>query len=146
MTRTDVIREQQRYVRERFTDAPVAELTLIPRVTRNPLGRRPISLSTLTDVHRRWVDALPALQGSDGLEFDRSAVFLYAYRHSYAQRHADAGTPVDVLRELMGHRSMTTTQGYYKNSRELRQTGEEPQVACSLAGCSASAGGSDPAV
>ena len=26
-------------------------------------------------------------------------------RHSYAQRHADAGTPVDVLRELMGHRS-----------------------------------------
>jgi hypothetical protein len=31
----------------------------------------------------------------------------------YAQRHADAGTPVDVLRELMGHRSTATTQGYY---------------------------------
>jgi integrase len=111
---TEVIREQQRYVRERFPDAPVAALTLIPRVTRNPLGRRPISLSTLTDVHRRWVDALPALPGSDGLEFDRTAIFLYAYRHSYAQRHADAGTPVDVLRELMGHRSIATTQGYYK--------------------------------
>jgi hypothetical protein len=40
-------------------------------------------------------------------------VFLYAYRHSFAQRHADAGTPVDVLRDLMGHRSMSTTQGYY---------------------------------
>jgi hypothetical protein len=40
-------------------------------------------------------------------------VFLCAYRHSYAQRHADAGTPVDVLRELMGHRCMNTTQGYY---------------------------------
>ena len=31
-------------------------------------------------------------------------------RHCYAQRHADAGTPVDVLRELMGHRSIATTR------------------------------------
>jgi len=37
-------------------------------------------------------------------------------RHSYAQRHADAGTPVDVLRELMGHRSVATTHGYYSVS------------------------------
>ena len=49
----------------------------------------------------------------DGREFGKAAVFLYAYRHSFAQRHADAGTPVDVLKDLMGHRSMTTTQGYY---------------------------------
>jgi integrase len=40
-------------------------------------------------------------------------VFLYAYRHSFTQRHADAGTPVDVLRDLMGHWSMSSTQGYY---------------------------------
>jgi integrase len=32
-------------------------------------------------------------------------------RHSYAQRHADAGTPVDVLRELMDHKSVQTTMG-----------------------------------
>jgi hypothetical protein len=38
----------------------------------------------------------------------------YAFRHSYAQRHADHGTPVEVLRELMGHRSMVTTQGYFR--------------------------------
>jgi integrase len=57
-------------------------------------------------------------------------VFLYTYRHSYAQRHANAGTPVDVLRELMGHRSIATTQGYYSNARELHQTGEFSQVAC----------------
>ncbi len=30
----------------------------------------------------------------------------------YAQRHADNGTPVDVLRELMDHRSVDTTMGY----------------------------------
>ncbi len=30
------------------------------------------------------------------------------------QRHADAGTPVDELRELMGYDSMTVTQTYYR--------------------------------
>jgi site-specific recombinase XerD len=32
-------------------------------------------------------------------------------RHSYAQRHADAGVPVDVLKELLDHRSIQTTLG-----------------------------------
>ena len=44
-----------------------------------------------------------------------------------AQRHADAGVPVDVLRELMDHRLLDTTKRYY-NSRELHQLGEKPQV------------------
>jgi integrase len=50
-------------------------------------------------------------------------------RHTYAQRHADAGLPVDVLRELLDHDSMDTTRIYY-NPRELHQTGAFPQVAC----------------
>jgi hypothetical protein len=45
-------------------------------------------------------------------------VIPYAFRHSYAQRHADAGTPVEVLRELMGHESMVTTQGYFRVRQE----------------------------
>ncbi|MGR6975078.1 tyrosine-type recombinase/integrase [Streptomyces cynarae] len=40
-------------------------------------------------------------------------MYPYAFRHSYAQRHADAGTPVDVLRELMDHKSIAMTQRYY---------------------------------
>jgi hypothetical protein len=35
-------------------------------------------------------------------------------RHTYAQRHADAGVAVDVLKELMDHKSVDTTMGYYK--------------------------------
>jgi hypothetical protein len=35
-------------------------------------------------------------------------------KHSYAQRHADAGVPVDVLRELLDHDSMDTTRIYYR--------------------------------
>ena len=54
-----------------------------------------------------------SLSTSDGTEFDKQRIFLYAYRHTYAQRHADAGVPIDVLRELMDHRKLDTTRQYY---------------------------------
>ncbi|MHA6631132.1 tyrosine-type recombinase/integrase [Pseudonocardia sichuanensis] len=69
---------------------------------------------------RRWVAAIPALHsdlpGPDGapLPFDRALIYPYAFRHSYAQRHADAGVGVEVLKELMDHRDLSVTQGYYK--------------------------------
>jgi len=44
-----------------------------------------------------------------------------AYRHSYAQRHADAGVPIDVLRELMDHRKLDTTSGYYQVGHDRRR-------------------------
>lgn len=44
----------------------------------------------------------------------------YAYRHTYAQRHADAGVPIDVLAELMDHRKLDTTSGYYRISKDRR--------------------------
>jgi hypothetical protein len=47
-----------------------------------------------------------------------------AFRHSYAQRHADAGTPVDVLKELMDHRSISTTMGYYQVSLKRKQAAQ----------------------
>jgi hypothetical protein len=71
--------------------------------TENGIGR----------VIRRWVTALEVLLDSDGHAFPRERVIAYAFRHSYAQRHADNGTPVDVLAELMGHANMNTTQGDY---------------------------------
>ena len=108
-----VITGQQQRVRARYPDTPAAELALFPRLTRNREGKRPIVDSVAASHHRTWVDSLPALRVADGREFDKTAVFLYAYRHSFAQRHADAGTPVDVLKDLMGHRSMNTTQLYY---------------------------------
>jgi hypothetical protein len=41
--------------------------------------------------------------------FDRLAVVPYAYRHSYAQRHADQGVAPDVLRDLSGLGAATNT-------------------------------------
>jgi integrase len=115
-----LIIEQQQAVRTRFPATELGELVLLPCAHRNPRGARPLSEAVLARAHRHWVDALPRLRSGeraeDGteVEFDKAKVFLYAYRHTYAQRHADAGTRVEDLSELMGHDSLTTTQGYYR--------------------------------
>jgi integrase len=74
-----------------------------------------------------WVARIGAidseLTGADGtpVPFSPSLIAPYALRHSYAQRHADAGVPVDVLKELMDHASVTTTMGYYRISLKRKQ-------------------------
>lgn len=76
---------------------------------------------------RRWADAIPVIHstdpGPDGtpLPFDRSLIYPYSFRHSYAQRHADAGTPVEVLRDLMDHQNLEVTQGYYRVSHQRKR-------------------------
>jgi len=122
-----VITRQQERVRARFPDTPVTELRLLPAITSNPMGRKP--LPPVSDRHREWIDALPDFLvpttiETDGLlvtkmlPFDRAKIFCYAYRHTYAQRHADAGIEPDVLRKLMDHRQLSTTQAYYRVREE----------------------------
>lgn len=108
-----VITAQQQRVRDSYPDTAVGDLKLLPTDRRNPDGRHAITAFTLAFRQRAWVDQMPALTTSDGVEFDKRRIVLYAYRHSYAQRHADAGVPIDVLRELMDHRKLDTTKGYY---------------------------------
>lgn len=109
-----VIRDQQAAVRAMFPHTDPGELVLLPKVTANPNGTKSLRARVLCNIHRTWVDQLPDFMLSDGGIFPTSAVVPYAYRHTYAQRHADAGTPIDVLRELMGHRSVHSTEAYYK--------------------------------
>ena len=108
-----VITTQQNRVRQRYPDTAVGDLKLLPTDRRNPDGARAITSFSLAFHQRTWVDRLPVLTTSDGVEFDKRRIVLYAYRHSYAQRHADAGVGIDVLRELMDHRKLDTTKGYY---------------------------------
>jgi len=44
---------------------------------------------------------------------------------------ADAGVPIDVVQELLGHGSITSAQ-HDVNSRVLHQPGEKPQVSWSV--------------
>lgn len=76
---------------------------------------------------RTWVRSIPVIESEvlqeDGspAPFDRCRITCYSLRHSYAQRHADAGVPVDVLRELLTHVSVQTTMGYYSISLKRKR-------------------------
>jgi integrase len=131
-----LIEQQQRRVRARFPDEPPAKLKLLPTPTKNPHGRTSITDGWVSGRHRAWITAIPDIDVPvqvevDGkpvtrmIPFDKKKIFPYAYRHTYAQRHADAGVAVDVLRELMDHRLMTTTQGYYRVGEERRREAVE---------------------
>ena len=112
----ELIESQQAAVLERYPGRALRELKLFPSAKKNTDGRRPVMTYSFGVMLRRWVDGL-SLVSADGEPFPSAAVHAYALRHSYAQRHADSVdpvVPVDVLQKLMDHRSIQTTQGYYR--------------------------------
>ena len=127
-----LITAQQERTRARFPLTPDSQLRLIPAPAKNPAGRRPMSDDWISSCHRAWADALPGIavptavdeggrQVTRMLPFGKEKIIPRAYRHSYAQRHADAGVDVTVLQELMDHRHVFTTQGYYRVGAERRR-------------------------
>ena len=117
----EAIRAQQQRARDRFPSTPLSELKLLPTGWANRDGRRPLTVSALSAAHRDWISSLPPLLLADGTEYDKDRVIPYAYRHTYAQRHADAGVPIDVLAELLDHRSLNVTRGYYRVGEDRRR-------------------------
>jgi integrase len=128
----EVITTQQARVRDRFPNTPPAELVLLPTPHANPTGRKPISSGLLDLRHRTWVDQLPVLRGEDGTEFDKSKIVPYAYRHSFAQRHADAGVAIDVLSQLLDHRTLEVTRRYYRVGEHRRRAAVDAVTAHSF--------------
>jgi len=127
-----VVTTQQARVRVRFPDTPADQLKLLPSPRRNPHGHRPISIDMLDNRHRAWADGLPALHTSDGAQFDKAKIVPYAYRHTYAQRHADAGVGIDVLAELLDHRNLNVTRGYYRVGEDRRRAAVDMVTALSF--------------
>ena len=126
----DTVREQQLRTRQRYPDTPIEHLRLFPRASMNPHGYHPMASSLFGVRLREWIDALPRLDSDaigDGqpLPFDRTLISGYSFRHTYAQRHADAGTQPDVLMALMGHERISTTMGYYRIPQKRRRAAAE---------------------
>lgn len=75
----------------------------------------------------RWIDrirALPEVRNDPLAPADfltRARMGLYNWRHTYAQRLSDNSTPPDVIKELMNHKSFTTSTGYIKITRERQR-------------------------
>jgi integrase len=116
-----LITAQQQRVRARYPNTLIGELKLLPANRFPREGRRAISDENLRSRHRLWVGSLPVLRTADDSEFDKGKIVPYAYRHTYAQRHADAGVAPDVLRELMDHRDLKITQRYYRVGEKRRR-------------------------
>ncbi|MFI5065501.1 MAG: tyrosine-type recombinase/integrase [Streptosporangiales bacterium] len=127
-----VITAQQARVTAWFAGTPPGELALLPTPLRNPAGRRPASVSWFENRHREWAGRLGPLTTRDGTPFDPARIVPYAYRHTYAQRHADAGVPIDVLAQLMDHKNLDQTRGYYRVGEDRRRAAVDKVTAMSF--------------
>lgn len=114
------IRAQQGWVRDRFGDAGPQQSWLLPRPHKNADGSQHLSGHQILIWIRTWVDRIPRIDAGpldptgEPVPFNRAAIHPHALRHTYAQTLADQGVAPSVLRDLMDHRSMTTTLGYYR--------------------------------
>ncbi|WJJ14516.1 site-specific integrase (plasmid) [Prescottella equi] len=123
----DAIAQVGDMVAATFPNTPRKDLPLFPRPTRNPYGTKRTTGAGLADWMEAWFNRIPPLLDdhldSDGgmSPFPRERLYCHAFRHSYAQRLADAGTHPDVTRELMDHKSLETTMIYYTVTAKRRR-------------------------
>ena len=127
-----VIRAQQARVRARYPAEPPGAVKLLPAPRANPHGRKAITIAMLGGRHRDWAVSLGPLLTGDGTEISPDRLVPYAYRHTYAQRHADAGVPIDVLAELMDHRDLNATRRYYRVGEGRRRDAVDKVTAMSF--------------
>ncbi len=122
-----VIRAQQHWVAARFPAADRGRLWLLPRPHKNVDGRHHMSGNLLLAWIRAWVDGLPRIdagpldENGEPVPFDRRKIHPHAFRHTYAQTLANQGVPPSVLRDLMDHRALSTTLGYYRVGDERKR-------------------------
>ena len=69
-----------------------------------PWQNRDMANNMLRDIKRQVRRA--------GIELTASMT-VHTFRKSFGQNHADSGTPIHVLQQLMGHSSITTTREFY---------------------------------
>ena len=127
-----IIRAQQARVRAGHPDTPTSQLALFPALVHNPRGVKPFNRVTFCDRFRTWLRDLPRVLGPGGGDYDRTDITPYSFRHTFAQRHADGGTPVEVLAALMGHKRLSTTQGYYRVTHKRKRNAVDQLAALQL--------------
>ena len=125
------IRAQQAWVRARFPATPKEHLWLLPRPHKNTDGTNHLTPSLINAWMGSWVARIPRIDAGpfddqgDPVPFDRDAIHPHAFRHTYAQTMADSGVAPSVLRDLMDHRSLSTTLGYYRVGEKRKRAAME---------------------
>lgn len=122
-----VIIAWERHRTDMATPPAISQWLFPSPVLRSRQSRGHLTANAVGRAFHAWMDSIPSIDsemlGTDGTPapFDRSQVTPYVLRHCYAQRHADAGVPVDVLKELLDHAAIATTMGYYSISLKRKQ-------------------------
>ena len=99
-----------------YEGTPLDELLLFPGRTANSNGRKRTGSAYYSSIFSTWRSfpiVARALQ-------DRERSVPYDFRHTFAQRHADAGVPIDVLQDMMCPVSSDTTRGCYQITAQRR--------------------------
>ena len=65
-------------------------------------------------------DRLTKSQGRHWQRIGMPEVHLHRFRHWFGTTLVDEGVGIEVVRELMGHRSIATTQGYVRVAQAKR--------------------------
>ena len=114
--------------RTRLSAPPALDSWLFPSpLLRAQQSRGHVTPDCVGRTFKAWVAQIGTIDsellGPDGTPapFDPALITPYALRHTYAQRHADAGVPVDVPKELMGQVAVATTMGYYRVGLKRKQ-------------------------
>ena len=98
------------------------DLALFPAPSGNPDGTKNIHADTLSGIVAAWtrgertsytVGTIANLAGPDGTPWT-APITPYTLRHTFGQQLHDAGVPLDVIQQLMGHDVIATTQVYSK--------------------------------
>jgi integrase len=68
---------------------------------------------------------------------------VHTLRKSFGQNHANGGTPIHVLQQLMGHSSITTTREFYLHVDDANAQAAVARYEQLFANVTASAGATD---
>ncbi len=84
--------------------------------------------------HHRWsreINKIKARILADGIDFPESFT-LHSLRHTFATRAAEAGLDLNVLKNIMGHASLSMTADLYSHVMEDQKRAEIDRVAAAL--------------
>lgn len=128
----DVIRQWQEVKRQHGIESewlfPSRRYSELDRsVNAGYLATRLRELIRLIQLHDPFTSTVEGAEGNL-IYFNLTTIDPYSFRHSFAQRLADATddqgrstTPVEVLMDYMGHKNYNTTMAYYEVTRKRRK-------------------------
>jgi integrase len=73
-------------------------------------------------ISKSYADTVKELRLNDNIEDRRYRITFHTLRHTYATRLAEAGCPLTVLRDLLGHRDLIMVSRYAKSTLEQAAT------------------------